>query len=149
MIYINTKLLYKNIVKKYCPKENKFKNAVIAFLSGGTLGVIMQLISTMLIKLLNVSIFDSYSITTIIVILFTCICTGLGFFDNLVVKFKCGLIIPTTGFSHSVTSSAMDYKNDGLITGIGSNYFKLAGSVIVYGIIFSFVLALLKVATMY
>ena len=71
--------------------------------------------------------------------------TGLGFFDNWVLKCRCGLIIPTTGFAHSVTSSAMDYKEDGLITGLGANFFKLAGSVILYGIIDSFILVIVRV----
>ncbi len=70
--------------------------------------------------------------------------TAIGKFDNWVSKAKCGLIIPTTGFAHSVQSAALDYKRDGLITGIGSNMFKLAGSVIVYGIISSFFLIILK-----
>ena len=67
------------------------------------------------------------------------------FFDNWVTTCKCGLIIPTTGFAHSVSSSALDYKKDGLITGLGSNFFKLAGSVILYGIISSFILVIVKV----
>jgi stage V sporulation protein AC len=61
--------------------------------------------------------------------------TALGVFDSLVSKAKCGLIVPTTGFAHSIASSALDYKKDGLITGLGANFFKLAGSVILYGIL--------------
>lgn len=57
---------------------------------------------------------------------------------------NCGLIIPTSGFAHSVASSALEYKKDGLITGLGSNFFKLAGSVILYGIISSFILVIVR-----
>jgi stage V sporulation protein AC len=71
--------------------------------------------------------------------------TALGFFDELINKFKCGLIIPTTGFAHSVTSSALEYRHDGMITGLGANFFKLAGSVILYGIVSAFFLCILKV----
>ena len=71
--------------------------------------------------------------------------TGLGFFDKLVMKFKCGLIVPITGFAHSITSSALDYKNDGLITGLGGYLFRLAGCILLYGIIAAFFLAILKV----
>lgn len=148
VIYID-RVQYKKLVKKYCIKEEKLKNAFIAFLSGGFLGMLMQFISSALVKCLDISISDSYSITSIMIIFSTCFCTGLGFFDNLIVKFKCGLIIPTTGFAHSVSACTIDYKKDGMITGIGSNYFKLAGSVIAYGIIFSFFLVLLKVAIIY
>ena len=53
-------------------------------------------------------------------------------------KFKCGLIVPITGFAHSITSSALDYKNDGLITGLGGYLFRLAGCILLYGIIAAF-----------
>ena len=71
--------------------------------------------------------------------------TALGFFDNWVTKVKAGLIIPTTGFAHSITSSALDYKKEGLITGLGANFFKLAGSVLLYGIIAAFFLSIIGV----
>ena len=61
--------------------------------------------------------------------------TALGFFDKWVNFAKCGLIIPITGFAHSMMSSGMEYKKEGLIYGIGSNIFKLAGSVILYGVV--------------
>ena len=72
----------------------------------------------------------------IVIFIFTAsLLTALGFFDKLVNKFKCGLLIPITGFAHSMTSAALDYKNEGPIYGIGSNIFKLAGSVILYGVV--------------
>ena len=66
-------------------------------------------------------------------------------FDNWMSKAKAGLLIPTTGFAHSVSSSALDYKKEGLITGLGSNFFKLAGSVILYGILSAFILVIVRV----
>lgn len=61
--------------------------------------------------------------------------TALGFFDKMVNFARCGLIIPITGFAHSMTSAGLEYKKEGLIYGIGSNIFKLAGSVILYGVV--------------
>ena len=55
-----------------------------------------------------------------------------------------GVIIPITGFSHSITSSSIDYKSEGFITGIGSNYMKLAGSVILYGIVSATIFATIR-----
>ena len=63
------------------------------------------------------------------------LCTALGFFDNLVNFARCGLLIPITGFAHSMTSAAIDYRKEGPIYGLGSNIFKLAGSVILYGVV--------------
>ena len=71
--------------------------------------------------------------------------TGLGFFDKIVSYCKCGLIVPTTGFAHAMTSATMDYRNEGLVKGIGANMFKLTGSIIIYGITVGFFVALLKV----
>ena len=82
---------------------------------------------------------------TLIVILVVCVLTALGKFDNMVAKCKCGLIIPTTGFAHSVASSMLDYKTDGMVTGLGANFFKLAGSVILFGIVSAFFLIVFKV----
>ena len=65
----------------------------------------------------------------------SCLCTALGFFDKWVNFAKCGLIIPITGFAHSMMSSGMEYRREGPIFGIGANIFKLAGSVILYGIV--------------
>ena len=87
----------------------------------------------------------SFDHLSIILIVFASFLTAIGKFDKYVEKFKCGLIIPTTGFAHSVQSASLDYKKEGLITGVGTNFFKLAGSVIVYGIVVSFFLSIIKV----
>ena len=136
---------YLKLVKRLTPKEDKSKNYLYAFLLGGVVGLVGEIITKLLEVIFNLNIIKASSITVIIVIFISCLFTGLGFFDNLVSKYKCGLIIPTTGFAHSVMSSSLDYKRDGLITGLGSNFFKLAGSVILYGIISGFIMGIIKV----
>lgn len=125
---------YSKLVDSMTPKENRIKNMFVAFLVGGIIGAISEVL---------VNCF-SVELMLVIWIFIASILTGFGIFDKIADKFKMGVIIPITGFSHSVTSSSLDYKNEGLITGIGSNYFKLAGSVILYGILSSTILALLK-----
>lgn len=128
------KMSYQDLVSSVTPKENKWKNMAIAFVSGGVVGAFSQLL---------VSIFD-VNVMLIIWIVIASILTGMGVFDDFVDKFKMGVIIPITGFSHSITSSSLDYKSEGFITGIGSNYMKLAGSVILYGIVSATIFALLR-----
>ena len=135
---------YQKLVKKYTPSEDKLKNALIAFVVGGLIGVLSCFIFNILLKF-NVSSKDANIWTLLILILTSSICTGLGFFDTWVSKTRCGLIIPITGFAHSVTSASLEYKKDGLITGLGANVFKLAGSVLLYGIISAFLLTVIKV----
>ena len=73
-----------------------------------------------------------------------CFLTCLGFFDKLVHFTRCGLIILITGFAHAMMSAALEYRKEGLVTGIGANMFKLAGSVIIYGVVSAYVFGLLR-----
>lgn len=135
---------YKKLVDKLTPKENKVKNTVLAFLTGGSIGLIGEVIVHVLMNFWSLSRTESLIWLCMFLIFTGCFLTALGFFDNWVSKLKAGLIIPTTGFAHSITSSALDYRKDGLITGLGANFFKLAGSVILYGILSAFILLMIR-----
>ena len=136
---------YKKLVKDMSPKEPRLKNSLVAFLVGGMIGVLNEFMASFISVTFFLSKTDSYMWSTLIVILVVCVLTALGKFDNMVAKCKCGLIIPTTGFAHSVASSMIDYKTDGMVTGLGANFFKLAGSVILFGIVSAFFLIVFKV----
>ena len=126
---------YKRIVESNKPKESRLSNSIVAFLTGGFIGVVAHLLSDFYEIVFNVSSKDASSFMLLTLIILACLFTSLGFFDKWVTFAKCGLIIPITGFAHSVCSSGLDYKHEGPIYGIGSNMLKLAGSVIVYGIV--------------
>ena len=136
---------YKKLVEEFTPKENKLKNAFVAFLVGGIIGFVGEVIVTIMMTSFEMELVEACSWLCILIIFIASLLTSLGFFDNWVTKAKAGLILPTTGFAHSVISSALDYKKDGYITGIGANFFKLAGSVILYGMVSAFFLAILGV----
>ena len=126
---------YDKIADMYKAEEHRLRNAFLAFFVGGIVGCLGELIIQVLISLFHISRNEAATFMIMIFIFFASLFTALGFFDKLVTKFKCGLLIPITGFAHSITSAALDYKNEGPIYGIGSNMFKLAGSVILYGVI--------------
>lgn len=126
---------YNKIADKHKASENRIKNFLISFICGGFIGLLGELEIEILCKVYDISRSDSGTLMILTFIFIASLFTALGFFDKLVSTFKCGLIIPITGFAHSMTSSALDYRKEGLIYGIGSNMFKLAGSVIVYGIV--------------
>ena len=138
----NTK--YDKIADNHKASEKRFKNAVVAFLMGGFIGFLGEVLIEVYCYYLNMSRIDSSSLMIVTFIFVASLCTALGFFDKLVNKFKCGLLIPITGFAHSMTSSALDYKDEGLIYGIGSNMFKLAGSVIVYGVVSAWIFGMIR-----
>lgn len=129
----NTK--YNKIADLHKAPESRTKNAIVAFISGGVMGFFAELMIEMFCKYFSMARVDAATLMIVIFIILASFLTGVGVFDKLVQKFKCGLLIPITGFAHSMTSSCLDYKNEGLIYGIGSNIFKLAGSVIVYGVV--------------
>ena len=135
---------YKQITSKIVPKEDKVKNGIIAFLVGGLIGFLGEIIVVVLENNFNVEHKDATSIMIVILIFIASLCTALGFFDNLVVKAKAGLIVPITGFAHAMTSAMMDYKKEGLVTGIGANAFKLTGSVILYGVVAAYVFGTIR-----
>lgn len=126
---------YETIVAKNKPKEPKLKYALIAFFTGGTMGLAGEILVRIYIFLFQVSRNDASTYMIVTFIFLASLFTALGFFDKLVCKAKAGLLIPITGFAHSMTSAALDYKHEGPIYGIGSNVFKLAGSVIFYGVV--------------
>jgi len=126
---------YQKIVERHKPKEDRLRNAIIAFLVGGSIGAVAQLLIEFYVSLLDISTQDASSFMIVTLIFVACLCTALGFFDKWVSFARCGLIIPITGFAHSIMSSGMEYRKEGPIYGVGANIFKLAGSVILYGIV--------------
>lgn len=126
---------YEMIAKEHKAKNTKLQNAIVAFLIGGLIGMIGEGIIELLCNIFHMSRNNAGTIMIVIMIFIASLSTALGFFDKLVTKFKCGLLIPITGFAHSMTSAALDYRKEGPIYGLGANIFKLAGSVILYGII--------------
>ena len=135
---------YKELTSKIVPEENKTKNGIIAFLTGGLIGFLGQVIVTILENNFNVAHKDATTIMIVILIFLESLSAAMGFFDNLVSKARAGLIVPITGFAHAMTSSMIDYKKEGLVTGIGSNAFKLTGSVILYGVLSAYVFGIVR-----
>lgn len=136
----NTK--YNKIADKYKVPEDRVMNAFVAFFSGGVVGMLGEIEIEILCHWISRTEANNIMILTFIFL--ASLFTALGFFDKWVTKMRCGLIIPITGFAHSMTSSSLDYKKEGLIYGIGSNMFKLAGSVIIYGIVSAWFFGLIR-----
>lgn len=126
---------YKKIVDRHKPTENRIQNAVISFLVGGLVGVIGQGLIDFYSNWLEISTRDASTFMTVTLVFVASLFTALGFFDKWVTFARCGLIIPITGFAHSMTSAGIEYRKEGPIYGLGMNIFKLAGSVILYGIV--------------
>ena len=135
---------YKQLVDKHTPKENRMYNGMIAFLSGGLMGVLGQFILQLYSYYLNIPTKEAGTYMIITLIFLGCLFTCFGFFDKWVHFCKAGLFIPITGFAHEMMSAALDYKKEGLVTGIGASMFKLSGAVIIFGVVSAYVFGLLR-----
>lgn len=136
---------YEQVVAKHQPKEERGKNAIIAFLVGGLIGVLGEALIQLFCHKFHISRSEASVFMMITLIFIASFCTALGFFDNLVNFARCGLLIPITGFAHSMTSAAIDYRKEGPIYGLGSNIFKLAGSVILYGVVSAWFFGIIRI----
>ena len=142
------KKLYEKIVMNHKPKETRVQNAVIAFLTGGVMGALGQLLIEFYSYYLDISTNDAAIFMIITLIFLASLFTALGFFDKWVNWARCGLIIPITGFAHSMTSAAIEFRKEGFVTGLGANLFKLAGTVILYGVVSAYFFGILRINIM-
>ena len=135
---------YAKIVKKNTPREKIILNPIIAFLVGGFMGLLGQGLIDFYSYIFSISTKDASVFMIVTLIFLAALFTSLGFFDKWVNFARCGLIIPITGFAHSMMSAGLEYKKEGPIYGIGSNVFKLAGSVIFYGVVSAWLFGMIR-----
>ena len=135
---------YQKIVDKHTPQPKKLENALTTFFCGGTIGLLSELLLEAYASLFHLPTKEAGILVILTLIIISSILTALGIFDFLVTKLKSALIIPITGFAHSITSSALEYSGEGIVLGIGANIFKLAGTVIVCGIVAVYIFGLIR-----
>lgn len=136
---------YQEFIKNYTPKPKMVENALIAFFGGGALGALSELLLQLYQLWFHLPRKESGVMVLLTLIVGAALLTALGIFDVWVTKVKSALIIPITGFSHSITSAALEYRTEGLVLGIGANIFKLAGTVILYGVVAVYIFGLLRI----
>ena len=135
---------YQKFIKNYTSKPKRMENALVAFFVGGILGTLSELLLQLYGLWFRLPRKESGVMVILTLITIASVLTALGVFDILVTKVKSALIIPITGFAHSITSAALEYRTEGLVLGIGANIFKLAGTVILYGVVAVYVFGLLR-----
>ena len=135
---------FKDTAKKHVPKQHRLRNATIAFITGGIFAIVAQLIMEVYRMLLGIDEKSASTMAIVTIILISAIMTGLGIYDKAAQYTGAGMFVPISGFANSLTSCAMEGKSEGLIYGIGGNMFKLAGSVLTYGIASAFVFGFIR-----
>jgi stage V sporulation protein AC len=104
-----------------------------AFIVGGLICIVGQFI-TNLLKMRGLGQDETAGITSLLMILFGALLTGLNVYDDIGRFAGAGSIVPITGFANSIVSPAMEFKSEGYIMGVGAKMFVIAGPVLVYGI---------------
>ena len=135
---INDPQGYSKMVEAASKPSPIVKDTVRAFLVGGGICVLGQLLLTAYLPLFE----DEQSAKTLVsvtLIFAAAVLTGFGVFDKIAKFSGAGTLVPITGFANSMVSPAIEYKTEGFILGVGANMFKIAGPVIVYGTVASVV----------
>ena len=124
---------YGEYVEGLCPKSPIWKNVVMAFLIGGAICTLGQLIMNGF-GALGVGRTDAGMLTSASLILLSVLATGLSVYDDLAKHAGAGTLVPVTGFANSIASPAIEFRAEGLVTGTAVKMFSIAGPVLVFGV---------------
>ncbi len=124
---------YSSLVKQASPKSRLLKNCINAFWVGGLICTAGQGLTDIYKSTLGLELDDARCLTSITLIFISAALTALSLYDNIAGFAGAGTLVPITGFANSVAAPAIEFRSEGLITGLGTKTFSIAGPVIVYG----------------
>lgn len=132
---------YNEYVEKVTPKANCLLNCVKAFITGGTICVVGQAATTIYVNY-GMEKSEATLYTTLTLVFMSVLLTGLNIYPLITTWGGAGSLVPITGFANSVAAPAIEYKKEGQVFGIGCKIFTIAGPVILYGILSSWLIGL-------
>ena len=124
------------------PDSKTALNCLKAFLVGGLICSLGQAL-TNLYLLLNLSLTDARTLTSVSLVFLGGLLTSIGIYDNIAKHAGAGTLVPITGFANSIVAPAIEFKSEGYVLGLGAKMFVIAGPVLVYGITASVVFGVL------
>lgn len=134
---------YQQKVKEASPKSPSWKNCFWAFVIGGAICLVGQVLGQ-IFQSTGMNKEVSSSFVSIILVFCGALFTGIGWYDDLAKHAGAGTLVPITGFANAMVSPALEYKTEGMVTGVAAKMFIIAGPVIVYGILSAAVLGLVR-----
>jgi len=140
-----TQLHYNKLVDNMEPKRPILKNCIRAFIVGGIICTIGQILQVFFITYFNFDEKTAVAPTTLVLIFTSALLTGLGIYDHLAQWAGAGSAVPITGFANSIASASIEHKSEGFVLGVAGNMFGLAGAIIVYGVFSAFIVASIKI----
>lgn len=124
---------YKNYAEQHAPRSQISRNLVRAFVSGGCICALGQLILS-LWRTAGLSDSDAATACSVTLVFIGALLTGLGVYDDAARFAGAGTLVPITGFANSVAAPALEFKTEGFVTGTAVKMFSIAGPVLVYGV---------------
>jgi len=138
------KVIVDKAKKKSEPKRPILKNCIRAFFVGGSICLFAQILMSIFKDGFSLEEDYANTLAVTIMVFLGALLTGLGIYDRIGQFAGAGSIVPITGFANSMTSAALESKSEGMVLGVFTNMFKLAGSVIVVGIISAFIFGTIR-----
>ncbi len=127
-----TQEIYEQMQKQAAPHSRSYVNIPMAFLVGGLICVIGQLLMAGY-DAMGLELQEASAWTSVTLVICSAILTGFGVYERLAKHAGAGTLVPITGFSNAISSSAIEAKSEGFILGVGAKIFTIAGPVILYG----------------
>jgi stage V sporulation protein AC len=128
------KKTYRRFADAHAPHSPMTKNCLFAFLCGGGICTLGQALRQGYETFLHMPEEDAALLTSMTLILLAVVLTAFGVFDRIAKFAGAGTLVPITGFANSMVASAIEYKKEGPVLGVGSKMFSVAGPVLVCGI---------------
>ena len=128
-----TEKQYERMIGELAPKSPIWKDCLNAFLIGGLICVLGQLVMNGYTAL-GLDKENAGTATSMTLVFLSALLTGLSLYDNIAKHAGAGTLVPITGFANSIAAPAVEFKTEGFILGVGAKMFTIAGPVIVYGV---------------
>ena len=128
---------YNKMVRRAAPRSPVLKDCLWAFFVGGTICLLGEGLRNLYLIWYDQEL--AGTLTSISLIFLAAVCTMLGWYQKLGAKAGAGSLVPITGFVNSVVSPAVEFKAEGWVTGVGARIFAIAGPVIAFGTLASWV----------
>lgn len=138
-----TKQEYAKKIKEMTPKFSSLTNCFRAFVSGGLICALGEVIHQITVNRWGMSQENSYITVSVCLVFLSVLFTGLQWYAPLAKWCGAGTLVPITGFANSVASPAIEYQKEGQVFGIGVKIFTIAGPVILYGVFSSWVVGVI------
>lgn len=128
-----TKREYLAMSKQAAPPSPVVGNCVKAFLIGGTICALGQVVVSLTVDA-GLALREARMLTSILLIALSILLTGLNLYDDIARQAGAGTLVPITGFANAIAAPAIEFKSEGFVLGLGAKMFVIAGPVLVYGV---------------